>query len=135
MALLAVEEKQDLSERLEEFSQYGMVLKYMLDREFIELSDLKTMFFDTDREKASLIYFTLIKKMKPIYMQEAFDLYSGYYPNCDLLDDSEYASSLNKQCVNDIIFEIKEDNKGIDKTYFNTYSFLLNEAGCRVARK
>ena len=136
MALLAVEEKQDLSERLAEFSEFGMIFRYMLDKKEIELKDLETMIFDTDREKSTLIYYTLLKKVKPSHMEESFDLYSGYFPNKDELGDSEYAKYLNKKCINEIICKINEDNKRIDKTYFNTYSFLLKEENfSKVARK
>ena len=136
MALLAVDKMQDLSERLAEFSEFGIIFKYMLDKEEIELKDLETIFFDPDSEKVNLKYLTLVKNIKPNYFNESFDLYSAYFPKEDSLNTSEYAKQLNKECINKIICEINENNKRIDKTYFNTYSFLLNESNSsKVARK
>ena len=69
MALLTDKEtEKDLSERLEEFTQFGMVLKYMLDIESIDISDLETIFFDTDREKATLIYSKMLQGIKNDYI-------------------------------------------------------------------
>ena len=136
MALLAVDKIQDLTERLNEFSEFGMIFNYMLRNNEIELKDLETIFFDSDSEKVKLKYFTLVRDVKQSYFEEAFCLYSGYFPNVKSLSDSEYAKDLNKHCINEIISKINENNKRIDKTYFNTYSYLLNESNSsKVARK
>ena len=127
MALLAVDKIQDLTERLKEFSEFGMIFNYMLEKSEIDLKDLETIFFDSDSEKVNLKYFTLVKGVKQSYFEEAFYLYSEYFPNVKSLNDGEYAKDLNKRCINEIISKINQNNKRIDKTYLNTYSFLLNE--------
>ena len=126
MALLTDKEtEKDLKERLEEFTQFGMVLKYMLDIDCIELFDLEKIFFDASREKASLIYSKLLKEMKANYIEQAYTICSHEFPNqCDL-EESKYLEYLNRSCINDIILRIKESSR-VDKTYYNTYNFLLN---------
>lgn len=126
MALLTDKEtEKDLSERLEEFTQFGMVLKYMLDIESIDISDLETIFFDTDREKATLIYSKMLQGIKNDYIEKAFSIYSMVYKNNDEMPSEEYSYYLNKCCINDIICDINKSRK-IDRTYFNTYDYLLN---------
>ena len=125
MALLTDKEtEKDLKERLEEFTQLGTVLKYMLDTNCIELGDLEKIFFDTSREKASLIYSQLLKKIRSNYIEQAYKIYSHEFPNEDSFDDDLYSEYLNRCCINDIILRIKESSR-VDKTYYNTYDFLL----------
>ncbi len=116
--------EKDLSERLSEFVQFGMVLNYMLDIGTIELNDLERIFFDSDREKAILIYSRLLKEIKPDYLTESYSLYSKKYPNDEGLDSSEYSRYVNKCCVGEMINKISEKDK-LDKTYINTYDYLL----------
>lgn len=126
MALLTDKEtEKDLKERLEEFTQFGMVLKYMLDIDCIQLSDLEKIFFDTSREKATLIYSKLLKQMKTNYVEQSYTICSHEFPNEYNLDNDKYPEYLNKCCINDIILRIKQSSR-VDKTYYNTYNFLLN---------
>ena len=132
MALLTDKEtEKDLKERLEEFTQLGTVLKYMLDTNCIELCDLEKIFFDTSREKASLIYSQLLKKIRSNYIEQAYKIYSREFPNEDNLDDDLYLEYLNRSCINDIILAIKESSR-VDKTYYNTYDFLLNSGSSGI---
>ena len=104
MALLTDKQtEKDLSERLEEFSQFGMIFNYMLDIEAISISDLDKMFFSPDRDKASIIYTKLLKQMQPSYLESAYAIYSHEFPNDRAYDDGNYNGYLNKCCINDII--------------------------------
>ena len=135
MALLTDKQtEKDLSERLEEFSQFGMILNYMLDIEEVSVTDLDKMFFATDRDKASIIYSKLLKQMKPSYIESAYTIYSHEYPNNKDFDDISYNAYLNKCCVNDIISKISS-NKKTDKTYVNTYNYLLENKDTGYIRK
>lgn len=125
MALLTDKEtRKDLKERLSEFGQFGMVFNYMLDENSIDISDLERIFFDSDREKATLIYSKLLRQMKPEYLDVSYSKYSVLFPNeCDL-SEAEYCNYLNKCCLNSLLLRLSDEDN-IDKTYVNTYSFLL----------
>ena len=135
MALLTDKKtEKDLSERLSEFVQFGTVLNYMLDNEKVELSDLEKMFFDSDRDKATLVYSSLLRGIKPEYFEESYRIYSGIFPNDDGYDSSEYARYLNKKCISSIITKMTERDR-LDRTYINTYDFLLENSDVHFARK
>ena len=137
MALLTDKEtKQDLSERLVEFGQFGMVFNYMLDENDIDLADLERIFFESDRDKAMLIYSNLLRKMSPEYLDASYSKFSTLFPNQDGLDDIEYNNYLNKCCLTEIISRFS-DTDNLDKTYLNTYCFLLSNSDSRevYARK
>lgn len=126
MALLTNKQtEQDLKERLEEFLKFGMTLKYMLDIGSIDLSDIEKIFFDSDREKATLIYSRLLKAINPDYLNQSYTIYSHEYPNEECLEAKEYSEYLNRCCISDIISNFS-NSKNIDKTYYNTYNYLLN---------
>ena len=91
----------------------------------LDISDLETIFFDTDREKATLIYSKMLQGIKNDYIEKAFSIYSMIYKNNDEMPSEEYSYYLNKCCINDIICDINKSRK-IDRTYFNTYDYLLN---------
>ncbi len=138
MALLTDEQrKKDLSERLEEFSQFGMIFNYMLDIEKVDIDDLEKMFFSSDRDKASLMYTKILKGMKGEYFEKAYTIYSHEYPNDMNYDDVTYNLYLNKSCINNIISRIAENKKSgvMDKTYLNTYTYLLNSGEVSYIRK
>ena len=116
--------EKDLSERLSEFIQFGMVLNYMLDIGKIDLADLEKIFFDSDREKAILIYSGLLKGIEPNYFEDSYLQYSMSFPNNDNLDSTEYARFINKCCISNMINRISEKDK-LDRTYVNTYDYLL----------
>ena len=138
MALLTDEQKRkDLSERLEEFSQFGMIFNYMLDIEKVSIDDLEKMFFSSDRDKASIMYTKLLKSMNSEYFDKAYTIYSEEYPNENNYRSDIYCSYLNKCCINNIISRIVDSkkNSGMDKTYVNTYAYLLDKAEVNYARK
>ena len=104
MALLTDKEtKKNLSERLEEFLQFGMVFNYMLETEKIELKDLEKMFLDTDQEKATFAYTYLLGKVAPNDIESSYALYSYKYPNDRGLDTDKYNSYLNSSCIRNIL--------------------------------
>ena len=117
--------EKDLDERLKEFLQFGMVFEYMLDLDKIDINDLEKMFFSSEREKATLIYSRILHDIKSEYMVLAFDEYSTIYPKASNISEEEYLNYLNKCSINSIINKINDSLK-IDKTYYNTYDYLLN---------
>lgn len=136
MALLTDKNtEKDLSERLNEFIQFGMIFNYMLDIGKINVYDLDKLFFSTDRDKSSLIYSNILKKMESSYIDKAYAIYSHEYPNVFNYEMDTYNLYINKCCINSIISKIANSNKtNIDKTYYNTYNFLLQN-GVEYARK
>ena len=132
MALLTDKEtKKNLSERLEEFLQFGMVFNYMLETEKIELKDLEKMFLDTDQEKATFAYTYLLGKVAPNDIESSYALYSYKYPNDRGLDTDKYNSYLNSSCIRNILNEIANKEKRLNETYINTYNYLLEDEGIR----
>lgn len=126
MALLTKEETtKELKDRFKEYAQFGMVLRYMKDENVIDLSDLECMFFDKSQEKATFKYMSILKKIDPKYIDESYKLYSNEYPNDSSIDDKDYILKLNYLCVENILSDIKNVSKTIDRTYLNTYNFLL----------
>ena len=66
-----------------------------------------------------------MKKIKPNDLTKSFERYSLFYPKDDK-DDKTYKKDLNikyTKKVIDIVISKSEDN--IDKTYINTYDYLL----------
>lgn len=131
MALLTDKEtKKDLSERLIEFGQFGMVFNYMLDEKNIELADLEKIFFDNNRDRATLMYTKLLSRMRPEYLDISYSKYSTLFPNQDCLNKTEYSEYLNRRCLCEIISKLSNEGN-IDKTYLNTYSYLLGNSDSR----
>lgn len=136
MALLTDKEtEKELSDRLSEFSQFGMVFNYMLDIDKIDIDDLEKMFFDTDQEKVTFIYSKLIKKIKSNYMESSYTIYSHEYPNSSNLNNNDYCDYLNKCCINRIISRVEKKIKRVDKTFINTYNYLLEKENKGFIRK
>ena len=136
MALLTDKKtKKDLSERLTEFGQFGMILNYMLEENIASLAELERMFFDTDRDRASFIYQNLLRKMKEEDINTAYMKYSMMFPNNDGIDEFDYGNYLNKCCIRNILSIISSKDK-LDQSYVNTYSFLLeNDSSDTYVRK
>ncbi len=136
MALLTDKEtEKELSDRLSEFSQFGMVFNYMLDIDKIDIDDLEKMFFDTDQEKVTFIYSKLIKRIKSNYMESSYTIYSHEYPNSSNLNNNDYCDYLNKCCINRIISRVEKKTKRVDKTFINTYNYLLEKENKGFIRK
>ena len=126
MALL-VDKKtsQKLESRLSEFSEYGMTLYYLLEEGRTNIKDLENILFSKDDEKSSFIYGKVMKHMKPSDLKKSFERYSINYPQSNI-DETDYKKDLNiiytKKIIDTVIEESKEN---IDKTYVNTYAYLL----------
>ena len=137
MALLTDKNtEKDLSERLSEFVQFGMIFNYMLDIGRINISDLDKLFFSTDKDKSILIYSNLLKKIDSSYIDKAYAIYSHEYPNTYNYESDTYNQYINSCCINSLISKIaSSDSIKIDKTYYNTYNFLLEQSGVKYAGK
>ena len=128
MALL-VDKKtsQKLESRLSEFSEYGMTLYYLLEEGRTNIKDLENILFSKDDEKSSFIYGKVMKHMKPSDLKKSFERYSINYPQSNI-DETDYKKDLNiiytKKIIDTVIEESKEN---IDKTYVNTYAYLLTK--------
>ena len=108
-----------LENRLNEFSEYGMTLYYLFEDGRTNIDDLSNLFFSNDEEKTLFTYGKIIKKMKPNDVNDSFNKYKEYYPNNDIKD----LNILFTKKILDLILE-NQANK-LDKTYVNTYNYLL----------
>jgi hypothetical protein len=126
MALL-VDKKtsKKLETRLSEFSEYGMTLYYLLEEGRTNIHDLESVLFSKDDEKSSFIYGNIMKHIKPNDLKLSFEKYSINFPQNDI-DDNDYKKDLNIIYTKKIIDKVIEESRAsIDKTYANTYAYLL----------
>ncbi len=107
-----------LQNRLDEFTKYSMVLYYLYEQKRIKLTDLEEMFFSCDEEKSSFIYGKVIRCIKSSDLKKSYEIYSN---NENIIDENE----LNSIYIKKIINVIQENSSDIDKTYINTYNYLL----------
>jgi hypothetical protein len=107
-----------LENRLNEFSEYGMTLYYLFEEGRTNIDDLSNLFFSKDEEKTIFTYGKIMKRMKPVDLEESFNKYKENYPNNSKKD-------LNIIFTKKIIDLVLEKNNTIDKTYINTYNYLL----------
>ena len=126
MALIADKAtSKKLETRLSEITEYGMTIYYLFEEGRTNLRDLESIFFSTDDEKSSFIYGKIMKHMKPTDLKKSFEKYSINYPQKDN-DEKKYKKDLNiiytKKIIDLVINETKDK---IDKTYINTYDYLL----------
>ena len=108
-----------LENRLNEFSEYGMTLYYLLEEGRTNIDDLSNLFFSKDNEKTTFIYGKIMRKMKPNDLQDSYNKYKDSYPNNTKKD----LNILFTKKIIDLVLE-QQENK-IDKTYINTYNYLL----------
>ncbi len=114
-----------LENRLTEFSKFGMTLYYLLEEGRVNIKDLEKIFFSSDDDKSSLIYSRLIKNVDPVDLKVSFNKYKIDYSSLDK-DESDLIDTLNILYTKKIINEIVTDStRQIDKTYVNTYDYLL----------
>lgn len=115
-----------LENRLSEFTGFGMALYYLFEKKRTNIKDLESIFFSEDDEKSSFIYKKIMKNLKPSDLKESYEKYSLINPKKDGEDDSVYKKCLNilytKKIINQIVCQT---NDKIDKTYLNTYEYLL----------
>ena len=114
-----------LENRLNEFKEYGMTLYYLLEENRTSMKDLENIFFSKDDEKSSFIYSKILKHTKPSDLNKAFEKYKNS-ENSDNLDENVLKKHLNVIYTKKIIDLInKECSDTIDKTYVNTYDYLI----------
>ncbi len=115
-----------LENRLLEFIEYGMTIYYLYEEKRTNIKDLEDIFFSKDDEKSSFLYSKIMKHIKPSDLKKALERYSINNKKEDNQEDSKYKKELNIVYTEKII-NILVDNKNeiIDKTYINTYNYLL----------
>lgn len=127
MALITDKETtKKLNDRLNEFSTFGMTIYYLLENERLELKTIGDIFFAKDEDKAVLMYLKLMKMVKPDDMILAYEKYQKINPNTEDMSDDKYKEYLNVLYTSKIINKIAATNNfNIDKTYVNTYNYLI----------
>ena len=115
-----------LEDRLNEFTEYGMTLYYLLEEGRLDIKDLESIFFSRDDEKSSCIYSKILRHTKPNDLTKSFERYSVDHPELNELDDRTAKKDLNIIYTKKILDLVtaKYSNK-LDKTYINTYEHLL----------
>lgn len=115
--------KKKLEDRLKEVSEYGMTIYYLLEDERTSINDLESIFFSNDDEKASFIYSKIIRRMKPQDIVESFKKYSE---GRIIEDESNDKKNLNIEYTKKLLdLTIAKSHDVIDKTYINTYNYLI----------
>ena len=109
-----------LENRLNEFSEYGMTLYYLFEEGRTNINDLSNLFFSKDNEKTIFTYGKIMKHVKPNDLEDSYKKYSESYPNNNKKD----LNILFTKKLIDLVLENQEDK--IDKTYINTYNYLLS---------
>lgn len=118
--------KDRLENRLKEFTKFGMTLYFLAEEDRISISELENIFFSSDEEKSTFHYCKLIKNIKPEDIMASFNRYKDEHPNSSNLTLIKYEEKLNKIYISKLIDLLnKENNSRIDKTYVNTYNYLL----------
>ena len=127
MALITDRETtKKLNDRLNEFSTFGMTIYYLLENERLELQTISDIFFAKDEDKAVLMYLKLMKLIKPSDMTLAYEKYQKINPNTEEMTEEKYQEYLNVLYTSKIINKIAMTNNfNIDKTYVNTYNYLI----------
>lgn len=108
-----------LENRLNEFSEYGMTLYYLFEDGRTNIEDLANLFFSKDDEKTVFIYGKIMKRMRPNDLEESYNKYKDNYPNNSKKD----LNIIFTKKLIDLVLE--NDQNRIDKTYINTYNYLL----------
>lgn len=118
-----------LTERLDEFSKFGMTIHYLLEEGRIDINEVEDIFFSKDDEKSTFRYMNIIKRVKPNDIMDAFLRYQDNYPKGDSTEE-EHANHLNIIFTGKIINDIADKGDTcVDKTYINTYNYLLDQEG------
>ena len=109
-----------LENRLNEFSEYGLTLYYLFEEGRTNINDLSNLFFSKDDDMTIFTYGKIMKHIKPNDLEESFKKYSESYPNNNKKD----LNIIFTKKLIDLVLENQEDK--IDKTYINTYNYLLS---------
>jgi len=115
-----------LSERLTEFSKFGMTFHYLLEEGKVAINEIEDIFFSKDDEKSTFRYMHMMRRIMPEDVENAFARYQDDYPRGDM-SESDHANRLNIIFTGKIINEIAgKCDTNVDKTYINTYNYLLD---------
>ncbi len=118
-----------LNERLTEFSKFGMTFHYLLEEGRISIKEIEDIFFSKDDEKSTFRYMNMMRRIMPSDLDAAFLRYQDDYPRGNL-SEREHQDHLNLIFTGKIINEIASKHDcSIDKTYINTYNYLLDQEG------
>ncbi|MBQ7136719.1 MAG: hypothetical protein IJO43_01925 [Bacilli bacterium] len=115
-----------LSDRLSEFSKFGMTFYYLLEEGKVAINEIEDIFFSKDDEKSTFRYINMMRRIMPEDVEAAFSRYQDDYPRGDN-SELDHANRLNMLFTGKIINEIagKKDSS-VDRTYINTYNYLLD---------
>ena len=108
-----------LENRLNEFQEYATTLYYLFEEGRTNLTDLSNLFFSKDEEKTIFTYSKIMKHIKPVDIEYSLKKYSENYPN----NDRDNLNKIYTKKILDLVIESKSTL--IDKTYVNTYNYLL----------
>lgn len=107
-----------LENRLEEVSKYAMTLYYLFEEGRTSLKDLESILFSKDDEKSSFTYGKVLKHMNPSDLKKSYEKYVN--------EEKKEEKDLNLLYTKKIIeLVIDKSTDQIDKTYINTYDYLL----------
>ena len=122
-----------LNERLTEFSKFGMTFHYLLEENRLSINEVEDIFFSKDDEKSAFRYMSMMRRIMPSDVESAFLRYQDDYPRGDM-SDIEHMNRLNFIFTSKIINEIAgKCDTNVDKTYINTYNYLLDHESDNVS--
>ena len=107
-----------LENRLVEVSEYAMTLYYLFEEGRASLKDLESIFFSEDDEKSSFTYGKVLKRVNFNDLKKSFEKYSQSDTN-----DTKKLNLIYTKKIIDLVLDNTTDQ--IDKTYINTYNYLL----------
>ena len=107
-----------LENRIVEVSEYAMTLYYLFEEGRASLKDLESVFFSKDDEKSSFTYGKILKHMNPSDLKMSLEKYGQSDTN-----DIKKLNLLYTKKIIDLVLDNATDQ--IDKTYINTYNYLL----------
>lgn len=107
-----------LENRIVEVSEYAMTLYYLFEEGRASLKDLESIFFSKDDEKSSFTYGKILKHMNPSDLKMSLEKYGQSDTN-----DIKKLNLLYTKKIIDLVLDNATDQ--IDKTYINTYNYLL----------
>lgn len=119
--ILDKKKSKKLLNRLNEFTEYGATLYYLLEEGRADINDLKTLFFSSDDEKSVCTYGRIIKDINLDDVKISRNKYSYHHPELD-------KNELNIIYTKKLIEEISSNSSGlIDRNYLDTYNYLLTK--------
>ena len=111
----------NLQDRLDEYSQYGIVLYYLYNEKKVLSIDLINMFFSEDEEKSCISYMKIIRNITDNDIKK----YENKYKEEN--QDNNDVNVSNRLCIKKLIDKLCNDNRIMNsKIYMNTYNYLLS---------